>query len=290
VQNGRSRDLLVAWPRLAGELQRLREAAGLTTRQLADQLGASQSKVTKLENARTVPSIEDVQAWAAATNAPVGQAARLVELAERTHTEAIMLRAARRAGLPDLQRQVAESERAAMTIRVYYPTIIPGLLQTPDYARLVVTAVHRDRPDVAEAIAQRMQRQAILYEEARHLEFVIGEAALRWRYGSAAVQLGQLDRIRTVAMLPNVLIGVLPLSRETPAWHSHGFTLFEDRTDDGDPFVHVETLTASLNVTEPADVEAYQQALKHLRELAGYGEDAQALLAQLMDELSHHAR
>jgi transcriptional regulator with XRE-family HTH domain len=290
VQNGRSRDLLIAWPRLAGELQQLREAAALTTRELADRLGVSQSKVTKLENARTVPSVEDVRAWAVATNAPAEQAARLVDLAERTHTEAIMMRAARRAGLPDLQRQVAESERAATTIRVYYPTIIPGLLQTPDYARLVVMAVHRDRPDVAEAIAQRMQRQAILYEEARRFEFVISEAALRWRYGSAAVQLGQLDRIRTVAMLPNVLVGVLPLSRETPAWHSHGFTVFEDRIDDGDPFVHVETLTAGLNVTEPSDVQAYRQALDHLRELGVYGEDARALLAQLMDELSHHSR
>jgi transcriptional regulator with XRE-family HTH domain len=290
VQNGRSRDLLVSWPRLAGELQQLREAAGLTTRELADQLGVSQSKVTKLENARTVPSVEDVRAWATATNAPAEQAARLVELVERTHTEAVMLRAARRAGLPELQRQTAESERAAMTIRVYYPTIIPGLLQTPDYARLVVTAVHQDRPDVADAIAQRMQRQAILYGEGRHFEFVIGEAALRWCYGSAAVQLGQLDRIRSIAMLPAVLVGVLPFSRETPAWHSHGFTLFEDRADDGDPFVHVETLTASLNVTEPADVQAYRQALDRLRELAVYGEDARAFLAQLMDELSHRAR
>lgn len=290
MQNGRSRDLLVAWPRLAGELRELRKAAGLTTRQLADKLEVSQGKVTKLENARTVPSVEDVRAWAAATNAPAEQAARVAELAERTHTEAIMLRAARRAGLPDLQRRTAESERTAMTIRVYQPTAVPGLLQTPDYARLMVTAVHRDRPDVAEAIAQRMQRQMVLYEEARHFEFVIGEAALRWRLGSAAVQLGQLDRIRSVAMLPNVQVGVLPLSHETPAWHFSGFTLFEDRVDDGDPFVHVETLTASLNVTEPADVEAYRQALEQLRQLAVYGEDAQALLARLMDELGQEGR
>jgi transcriptional regulator with XRE-family HTH domain len=215
VQNGRSRDLLVSWPRLAGELQQLRETAGLTTRQLADQLGVSQSKVTKLENARTVPTAEDVQAWAAATNAPAARTAQLAELAERSHTEAVMMRAARRAGLPELQRRTAESERTATTIRVYYPTIIPGLLQTPDYARLVVTAVHRDRPDVAEAIASRMQRQMILYEEARHFEFVVGEVALRWRYGPVAVQLGQLDRLRSIAMLPNVRLGVLPLTRSS---------------------------------------------------------------------------
>lgn len=284
MQNGRPRDLLQAWPRLAAELTQLREAAGLTTRQLADRLGVSQGKVTKIENARTVPSVEDVRAWVEATGAPADRAARLVELVERAHTEAIMLRAARRAGLPDLQRQVAASEQAATAIHVYTPTIIPGLLQTPDYARLLVTSVHQDRPDVAEAISQRMQRQAILYEEGRRFEFVIGEAALRWRYGAAAVQLGQLDRLRTAALLPGVQVGVLSFDREVPAWHSHGFTLFE--ADDGDPYVHVETLTASLNVTEPADVEAYRQALARLRELAVQGEEAQALLVQVMEELS----
>jgi len=285
VQPGRAGDLLVAWPRLGAELQRLREAAGLTTRQLAERLGISQSKVTKIENARTIPSAEDVRAWASAAGASPGQAAQLLELAERAHTEAIMMRAARRAGLPHLQQQVAVWEQTAATVRVYQPTIIPGLLQTPDYARLVVTAMHRDRPDVDAAIAARVQRQAILYEQARRFEFVVTETALRWRYGPASVQLGQLDRLRTIAMLPNVLLGLLPLAAETPAWHSHGFTLFEDRSDDGDPFVHVETLTAGLNVTEPADVAAYRQAFEHLRSLAISGEQAQELLVGMVDSL-----
>jgi transcriptional regulator with XRE-family HTH domain len=289
VQNGPPSDLLVAWPRLAGELQRRRQAARLTTRQLAERLGVSQSKVTKVENARTVPSVEDVQAWAEATNTPAEQTARLAALVQQAQTEAIILRAARRAGLPDLQRRAAASERTATTIRVYYPTIIPGLLQTPDYARLVVTAGYADRPDVDEAISQRMQRQAILYEEGRRFEFVMGEAALRWRYGPLSVQLGQLDRLRTAAMLANVQVGILPLARPTPAWHSHGFTLFEDRLDGKDPFVHVETLTAPLNLSDPADVAEYQQTLARLRELAAYGEGAQALLVRLMDELRHAA-
>jgi Domain of unknown function (DUF5753) len=150
----------------------------------------------------------------------------------------------------------------------------------------LVTAIHQDRPDISDTIAQRMQRQAVLYDEARRFEFVIGEAALRWRYGSAAVQLGQLDRIRSIATLPTVLIGIVPLSRETPAWDSHGFTIFEDRVDDGDPFVHVETLTAGLNITEPTDVQAYRQMFDRLRELALDREDAKGLLAELMDELS----
>jgi hypothetical protein len=75
-------------------------------------------------------------------------------------------------------------------------------------------------------------------------------------------------------------------SHETPAWDSHGFTIFEDRVDDGDPFVHVETLTAGLNITEPTDVQAYRQMFDRLRELALDREDAKGLLAELMDELS----
>lgn len=68
--------MALGWP---GQLQQLREAAGLTTRQLADRLEVSESKVTKLQKARTVPSAEDVRAWAAATTAPPERAAQLAD-------------------------------------------------------------------------------------------------------------------------------------------------------------------------------------------------------------------
>jgi transcriptional regulator with XRE-family HTH domain len=288
VYGGRSNDLRSAWPALATELKRFREAADLSTRQLATQLKWSQGKVHKVENGHTLPSAQDVQAWLEATGAPAHQEPQLLNLAERAHHEAILIRAARRAGLvidlPELQRQVREAEQTARTIRVYSPILIPGLLQTPDYARGMVLAAEPDNPTVAAAIADRMQRQAILYEPGRRFEFVVGETALRWRFGPAAVQVAQLRQLHTFTTLVGVLIGILPLDRETPVWHGTGFTLFENRADDADPFVHLEALRSFENIAEPSLVERYQQVFDRLRALAIVDSEAREMIEQIMGE------
>jgi len=286
VAQGRSSDLRRAWPALADQLTQLRNNAGLSTRQLAHQLGWSQGKVHKIEHVITRPSPQDVHAWAEATNAPADLIPRLLDLAERAKHEAVMVRAARRAGLPvdlaELQRQTAEAERQARTIRVFAPVLIPGLLQTPDYARLILVAGDPDNPTTSEAIALRMQRQARLYDEGRRAEFVISEAALRWRYGPVAVQANQLRQLQTLTHLPAALIGILPLDRETPVWHSIGFTLLEDREDDADPLVHLEALDTFENIAEPDDVRHYQQVFDGLRDLTMVGDEARALIEQLL--------
>jgi transcriptional regulator with XRE-family HTH domain len=289
VHEGRSSDLRRAWPALANELKELRSGADLSTRQLARELKWSQGKVHKIEHTLTLPSMDDVEAWLRVTDAPANQAVRLLDLAERAQHEAVMVRARRRAGEPidltELQEQTRRIEASAKLIRVFAPILIPGLLQTPDYARLVVLAGEPDNPTITEAIAGRMQRQAILYEEGREFEFVLSEAALRWRFGPVAVQVGQLRQLQTFSILGNVLVAVLPLDRETPVWHGAGFTLFEDRLDEADPMVHLEALATFENIAEPALVGRYQQTLNALRDLAVTGHQARALLEQVRGEL-----
>jgi Domain of unknown function (DUF5753) len=90
-----------------------------------------------------------------------------------------------------------------------------------------------------------------LLQGCRHLEFVIGAAALYWRPRPASLMRAQLDRISAVAALANVRIGVIPLGTEVPdVWCNHSFNIFDDREDAQDPFVHVETLTTPVNVTD----------------------------------------
>jgi hypothetical protein len=123
----------------------------------------------------------------------------------------------------------------------FQPAVYPGLLQTPEYARRVITLLGvADADDVAAAVAARMNRQAILYKPEKSFEFVLSEAALRWRPGPAALLLAQLDRLLAVASLPNITIGVLPLSSEASVLHTNGYTIFHVPDD---PFVLVETLT-----------------------------------------------
>jgi transcriptional regulator with XRE-family HTH domain len=281
-------ELLIERRRLATALQQLREAAGLTTYQLANQLGVSQSKVSKIENARVaVRDVDTVDAWARATGASPEKTRELVERAELALTEAVSWRSALREGLPVKQRQVGELERAATLVRVFQLAVIPGLLQTADYARRMFLGHYpAGRPDIGAAVAARLERQAVLYDETKRFEFILTEAVLRWRVGPVPMMLAQLDRLRSLATLPNVAVGIIPLAVEMPGWHGNAFTLFEFKDDeDENSLVHVELLTSWTNVSDPNDVGAYREAFQRLRDAAVFDEPAQALLAAIMDDL-----
>jgi len=273
---------------LGEALRGLRRAAGLSGEQLASELGVSQSKVSRIELGQSVPAVADVERWAAASRASAEQTAQLLELAEAAGTEAVAWRRGMRRGLVGLQQETATLEASARLIRSFHPVLVPGLLQTPAYAKAVFTAAHPEgRADLAEAVAARMNRQAILYEESRRFEFVLAEAGLRWRLGPTDLLLGQLDRLAVVATLPNVSLGIIPLAPELRAWHSHGFVVFAKR--DGEPVVHVETLTSALNVREPAGVAAYQEAFGRLQTSAVGGAEARALLERIAEDLRQAA-
>lgn len=271
--------------RLGLALRGLRLDAGLTGHQLAEQAGLSQSTISRIELGQAVPSLPDVDAWARTTRASPEQHAELRKLTEAVAVETISWRKAARRGLPGLQQDVRELETTASTILNFQPTIVPGLLQTADYARrLVQSGYPGGRPDIAAAITARLERQAILYDETKHLEFVIAETALRWRLGPPQMMLAQLDRIASVATLPNLAIGIIPQAAEVTAWHVHGFALLDDRSG-GSPVVRVETLTTGLSISEPVAVERYREAFGRLREAAVFDEQAESLIRALAGEL-----
>jgi transcriptional regulator with XRE-family HTH domain len=269
--------------RLGAALRALRQGTGLSGLAFSRQIGLAQSKVSRVELGQQVPSADDLDRWLEATRAPAYQREELRQLREAAATEAMAWRRHRGRGLAALQEDVAAVEASAGNLHYWHPTLIPGILQTPAYARAVYEAVHGpDQPDLAEAVARRMNRQALLYEDRRRFEFVIGEPALRWWPAPAPVMLGQLDRLATVATLPNVTLGVLPFG-ELPVWHTHHFTLYDDR--DGGPLVHVERLEGGSNFRDPEDVARYAEAFKRLLEAAATGDDALALLDQVAEEI-----
>jgi Domain of unknown function (DUF5753) len=182
---------------------------------------------------------------------------------------------------------VAALERSARVLRLFNPVIVPGLLQTPEYAHRIFLAQHpSDAPDLAAAVAARVDRQAILYDPGKRFEFVIGEPALRWRFGPVAGHLAQLDRLRLVATMPNVEIAVLLFDREVPVWHSHAFVIFDELIDDEAGLVHVEAMGAALNLSDPPAVERYRSAFADLRAAAVSGAEILDLLARVIAELS----
>jgi transcriptional regulator with XRE-family HTH domain len=127
--------------RLGLALRGLRLDAGLTGHQLAALSGLSQSAVSRIELGQAMPSLPDIDAWCQATRATAGEAAEIRGLAEAAAVETISWRGAARRGLPRLQDHVRDLEATATTLLDFQPVIIPGLLQTADYARQVVLSV-----------------------------------------------------------------------------------------------------------------------------------------------------
>jgi len=271
--------------RLGLALRGLRLDAGLTGHQLAQRIGLSQSTISRIELGEAMPSLADVQDWAYATGAATRQHDELRALAEAAAVETISWRKAIRRGLPELQQDVRELEATSATMLNFQPVIIPGLLQTADYARrLVQSGYPGGRPDIAAAVSARLERQTILYDESKRLEFVVAEAALRWRIGPPQTMLTQLDRLISLATLPSVSIGVIPQAAEVAAWHIHGFAILDERSD-GVPVVRVETLTTGLSISDPQEVERYRQAFRLLRATAVFDDRAEDLIRALMSEV-----
>jgi transcriptional regulator with XRE-family HTH domain len=272
--------------RLGEALRAARAHAGLSGDGLAERLGISQSRVSRIELGQQAAPTDLVRRWAEVAETSEDRAAELVRLAEAAGTEAVVLRTVRPRGLAQLQRDSLEFEAAAETILEFDPVIVPGLLQVPEYARRIFTAGKPlcDTAEVAAAVAGRMDRQLVLYEGTTRFEFVITEAALRWWVGPPKVILAQLDRITALAGLETVYVGVIPLNTEVGTWHEHGFAVFEDRSDD-DPAVIIETHTSQVTTTDPAEVAFYRDAFARLREAALHGPEADALLRRIREGL-----
>jgi transcriptional regulator with XRE-family HTH domain len=268
--------------RLARHLAQLRRASKISGTALAEMVGQSQSTISRIEHAAQAPTVATVKRWCEAVGADPATTAELVELAETVSTEIIEWRHASRHGYTRLQRDMHAVEAEATAILEYSPLLLPGLLQTADAARRIIESFGLGPTDVTQAIAARLERQAVLLDSRKSFDYVLAEPILRWRLGPRPVMRGQLERILQVAALPHVEMGIIPSTAEMSSWPGHAFAIYEGPV----PMVLVETLTTGLSVSEPDAVQMYRDTFHHLRAAAVRGsemlrlvEEAQAALA-----------
>lgn len=268
--------------RLGQRLRDLRQAAGLSGQQLGDRIGKAQPSISRYELGQSVPSVTTVEAWVRACGAPEGVRAELVELAEASSTETAAWEPQLSAGLARQQARIGRLEASVTTIRNFQPLLVPGLLQTAEYARHIFAFGRvRGLHDVADAVRARMARQAVLHDESKSLEFLIGEEALRRRLVPPRVLIGQLDRITSLIGLPNLSIGLIPLDAELSALPSHGFVIYGTPDVEEDAWVQVSTTTDQLIIRDPRKVGFYLDVFARLGETAVFGAEARALLASI---------
>lgn len=254
----------------------MRIQAGLSGRALGSALGGElavkQATISRIERGETVPSVPTVRAWLTACRVQEDTATAVLDLAEAAQAETRGWRELlERDG--HAQREAAAMEQAATVVRNFQPTVVPGLLQTPEYARAVF-GIGRTR-DVDAAVAARINRQGILYEPGRKFSFLIAENVLSWPLGGADVLAAQRDRIVSLARLPVVEVAVLPQAvTVAAAWNN--FTLWTFR---GEPArVTVERTDGETDTSDAETVALHDALWSRLWGAAVTGDDAVGLI------------
>ncbi|WP_434742446.1 helix-turn-helix domain-containing protein [Micromonospora sp. SH-82] len=268
---------------LASRLRELRDDAGLSTTRLAAELGWSQSKVSKIENRRTKPSVDDVRAWANATGAPADVAAELMDIAESVQVASIIWDRNLSGGRAAHQRTIGRTLAESVRTQVFQHAAVPGLLQTAEYARSILALADVfGVGDTARAAAARIERQAALYEKGRRFDFLITEAALRFRPVPHDALAAQYDKILSVATLPRVNIAVLPLGATPSAVQAHPFVIYT--LPDSTHLATIETYTRELTLTDPEEIKVYSRVYDSLVADSLTGEPARQLVNALRAE------
>src|SRR5712691_8308977 len=203
--------------RLAEALKALRVGAGLSGARLAEMLGWQQSKVSKIETRRQLPGEDDISAWAGVTGASPEAASDLLAMLRGARIEyAAWKDAYRESGADGVQAGILEIEAGSARVAEFQPAVISGLLQTAEYARELQhlpcgpLSYGRDEDEISRMVAERMQRQQVLYQPGKQVQIVMLEGALRSRVVSAQTLAGQLDRLMSVIGLASLELGIIP--------------------------------------------------------------------------------
>ncbi|MEU6402175.1 helix-turn-helix transcriptional regulator [Streptomyces sp. NPDC046985] len=266
---------------LAGRLREIRKDAGISGRELAVRCGWSESKSSRIDNAKTPPSDADIQAWCRACAAG-DQAADLIAANRQSADAHVQWRQLQRSGLRRLQESTGDLYRQTKMFRVYVSDVIPGFLQTPGYAAALLPSIAHFRgtpDDVSDAVAARMRRNEVLGNGARRFSFVLEESVLRYRLCSAETMAAQLGHLLGVMDLQNVAVGLIPFSAQRAVWPMPTFTIFDDAR------VHADTLDAAATLTQPSQVELYSRAFERLSQEAVSGAAARALITAALASL-----
>jgi transcriptional regulator with XRE-family HTH domain len=246
--------------RLAQELRRLRSAAGLTIADVAGRLECSAGKISRIETGTVAAQATDVQAMLDLYGVGGTQRAGLADLVRLSR---------RRAWWQDFADVVPAGssrffglEDGATGIDQHAGPLVPGLLQTPAYARAVITAAGSvPAGDVERRIELRLRRQQLLSRpQPPRLHVLLDEAALRREVGGPEVLAGQLDRLAVLAATDHVRLQVVPFGAGAYTAMGVAFTVFSF-ADPADPrVVYLEQLTGNTLLDTGEEVGRYATA------------------------------
>ncbi|MEU9109896.1 helix-turn-helix transcriptional regulator [Streptomyces xanthophaeus] len=272
--------------RLGAELRRLRVACGLTSTHVAGRLLISQPQISHLENGRRAIKPRDVRDLCGLYGVTDPQ---VVDSLMRMGTESNWQGWWVACG--DVPYAVYIGlETEASSIRSYEPLVIPGLLQTPAYARSVIEeTISLATPEqIATRLEVRLRRQHRAHHPARpiRLWIVLDESALRRIVGSPEIMREQLEHLNHLAAQPHITVQVLPHDVGAHPGISGQFSILHFPADTaGAGTVYLERFTSDLCLEKRSDVRRYGVMYEHLQAQALNPDSTRQFLSRAPEEL-----
>jgi transcriptional regulator with XRE-family HTH domain len=264
------------------ELERHRRAAKKTLQDVADALGVSTSTISRLENGKRQPSVEEVASILTVLGITGTERNRLLNQARGDNGLGLI-----EGSNPTVQtRTYLNFEARAATITNFELMLIPGLAQTPEYAHAIISAIQVDEeePDIEVRVGRRMARQAILARsKPPQLNLIITEGALRLPIGGPAVMARQVRHLAQLSQRPTVSVRIVPAEIVGHAGLLGQFVILT--FDSASTVVHVEDRTTGLFLDDPDRVALYMLTVEKLAGVALDESDSHRLMVSIAHDL-----
>lgn len=270
--------------RLTRELKRLREASGITPDEAARRLDFSKSKLYRIENGRSRVDADDLEDMLDLYGVSSPQRDALIQLGRESRRRGWWTRYKDvfTGSYVGLESEASDIQRNA--------SLVPGIFQTPDYARAVIAATGPwlDAAETARRVAARSARQQAMFgaAEGPHIHVVLDESAVRRQVGGPEVMGRQMSALAEATQRPQVTIQVLPFMAGACAGIDGDFVMLAFPDPEDPPVVYVEGLFGDLYLESKEEIDRYALAWTHLTDQALNPAESAAMLADLAKDTS----
>jgi hypothetical protein len=265
---------------LADELRDIRDGCGLSLEVVCDKLRWQQSKLSRMENGHQCISDVDLGALLALYEVYGEERRRLLRLAERQDDPGHWERMS-----PDAQkpRTLLRLEAKVKTIVNAEPLLVPGLVQTADYARVVMKSGHVRPENIEPRVEARLARQSHLTKDKPpKVDLILDEHVLRRVVGSHKIMALQLRALLEFAELPNLRLWVVPLDRGGSIGFDYSFYLMDFRH--GNPVVFLENTGSGLFIEDKEEIDYFRHHAGKLGKAALNLDESARFVATLAKE------
>ncbi len=280
----RRKGVSVRQRRVSAELRSYREKRKLSCKDVAEALGCSESKISRMETGERGLYADDVAAVLGLLRVS-GQARQellaLVRAGEERNWHEI------HGKLPTNWKDLIKFESQASVVRNYQPLVVPGLAQTPEYARAVIHGLNEalTATEVDALVTTRMSRQVVLgRSDAPHAQLLLEETVLRRTMGDPVMMYGQLQHLLAMAARRNVTLRVVPFDVETAIATQGSLLILE--FPDQPTITYEETRAASTFLEDEEHITRTRLAWNKLSAVALSEEDSRRLIAQIAGTLT----